>query len=630
MRTLSGFWGMAVKLLSYSLIAFQLYTTGMGPFSDIIQRSIHLSFVLTLVFLLKPPFKLKDGEAQTSVPLYDVALALISCASCVYLTMIARDILYDPLQWISWFDKAGAVALVFLVLEASRRSVGWTFPVLGLTFLFYAFCGELFPGIWGHQNFSFNMVFQTFYHNTRGIWGTMLGLSATMLAMFAIFGAILSGTGGAETFIRMGQRFTGQSVGGSGKVAVVASSLFGMISGSAIGNVVATGVFTIPSMKKAGYSREWAACIEAVASTGGQIMPPVMGAAAFIMAQLIGVNYIYIAKAAVVPAVLYYVSCFISIHLISLRYKIKGTDEKPNIAVGDYIVILVPLALFLVFLFLGYTVTIGAFYATLGALAIFVLRFAVTSGISIPRIVGKTADLCRHTAENGTKGIVEMCGILAGAQITISLINLTGFGVKLSDVIVSIGQGDIFLCLVCSMVVCIILGMGLPTTAAYVLGASVLAPPLIVLGVKPLVAHLFVMYYACLSAITPPVCVAVFMAAGLAKANWFKVGIIACSVALPAFVIPYTFHYNPALILEGPVADVVVGIVTALMGVFFIDVGVTGFVRARVNAVLRSALLAGGLLLLIPSLLWSAVGFAVGGAAFAVVWATGGKKAVEA
>lgn len=250
MRKLKGRWAIIVKVLSFALIAFQLYTTGRGPYSDIIQRGVHLSFVLTLLFLLKPARKLKEGEVQDFVPWYDVVLAGLSCATCVYLVSISGRILYDPLQWLSWFDKAASVILVILILEASRRSVGWTFPILGIAFLIYAFYGEMFPGVWGHQNFTFNMVFQNFYHSTRGIWGTMLGLSATMLSMFGIFGAILSGTGGAETFIKMGQRFTGRFTGGSGKVSVVASSLFGMISGSAIGNVVATGVFTIPSMKK--------------------------------------------------------------------------------------------------------------------------------------------------------------------------------------------------------------------------------------------------------------------------------------------------------------------------------------------------------------------------------------------
>ncbi len=620
MRKLTGPWKVIVNVLSVALIAFQIFTTARGPYSDIIQRSIHLSFVLTLLFLLKPARKLKDGQEQHSVPWYDVILALLSAACCIYLVTIANRVLYDPLQWVSLFDKIAAVALVLLILEAARRSVGWTFPILGFAFLFYAFEGEIFPGIWGHQNFSFNLIFQTFYHNTRGIWGTMLGLSATMLAMFGIFGAILSGTGGAETFIRMGQRFTGRFTGGSGKVAVIASSLFGMISGSAIGNVVATGVFTIPSMKKAGYSNEWAATVEAVASTGGQIMPPIMGAAAFIMAQLIGVSYIEIAKAAILPAFLYYLSTFVAIHLVSVRDKILGSGEHPSIRIGEYLVILVPLAIFIGYLLSGYTVLVGAFYATIGALVTYILNFLIVSKGNVKEAGKQTGRVLWHTVKGGTNSIVDMCGILAGAQITVALINLTGFGVKLSDVIVSIGQGNVFLCLVCSMIVCIILGMGLPTTAAYVLGAAVLAPPLITLGLKPLVAHLFVMYYACLSAITPPVCVAVFMASGLAKAKWIKVGGIACMIALPVFIIPFTFCYNPALILEGELLPIIIGLVTAMIGVALIDICLVGYIKQPVKLIPRFLMLAGGVLLLIPDYIVSLIGLAVGGAAFLMAW----------
>lgn len=615
MRKLTGFWKWTVNLLSISLVLFQLYTTGVRLFSDMIQRSVHLAFVLTLVFLLKPARKNKE---ETTVPWYDIALAFIACASCIYLITIYDTVIYSPLQWVSQIDKFFAVALVLLVLEASRRSVGWTFPILGLGFLAYAYWGQHFPGMWAHQGFSFNRIFQTFYHNTNGVWGTMLGLSATMLAMFAIFGAILSGTGGAETFIKMGQRITGQATGGSGKIAVVASSLFGMVSGSAIGNVVATGVFTIPTMKKAGYSNEWAASIEALASTGGQIMPPIMGAAAFIMAQLIGVSYISIAKAAILPALLFYTSCFVAIHLVSCRDGILGEKDKPGIKVSEYLVILIPLAIFLFFLFKGYTVQMGAFWATLGALTTYIITFAATRR-NLGEVARSTGEICFSTATKGASSIVEMCGILAGSQITISLVSLTGLGVKLSDVIVSLGQNNLFLCLFFSMVVCIILGMGLPTTAAYVLGAAVLAPALISLGLDPLIAHLFIFYFACLSAITPPVCVAVFMASGLAQANWLKVGLISCMVGLPAFVIPFTFSYNPALLLQGSLWEVLVALVTAFAGVVLIDVCVVGYYNGKVGWLPRAMLMVGGLLLLIPSLWLAVVGTAVSGVAFMMI-----------
>lgn len=619
MRKLNKAWTWVVRILSFGLVLFQLWTTGRGPYSDIIQRSIHLAFVLTLLFILKPATKKIGEKSQNgngSVPFYDVILAAIACASCVYLVTIAdQSLIYDPLQWKGPLDKFFAVILVVLILEASRRSVGWTFPILGIAFLIYAFWGEMFPGVWGHQNFSFNLVFQTFYHNTRGIWGTMLGLSATMLAMFGIFGAILSGTGGAETFIRMGQKFTGKYLGGSGKVACVSSSLFGMISGSAIGNVVATGVFTIPSMKKAGYPPEWAATIEAVASTGGQIMPPIMGAAAFIMAQLIGVSYLSIAKAAIIPALLFYVSAFLAIHLISAKLKIKGSDEKVVISVLEYLVILVPLAIFVTYICMGYTVLVGAYWATWGAIAMYVMKYMIESKCNVKEVVKNTGKVCYSTVMKGASSIVDMCGILAGSQITVSLINLTGFGVKLSDVIVSLGQGNPFLCLLFSMLVCIILGMGLPTTAAYVLAAAVLAPPLITIGFNPLVVHLFIMYYACLSAITPPVCVAVFMASGLAKANWFKVGKLSCMIALPVFIIPFTFCYNEALLLSGPLFQVIFAVVTAIVGVVFIDICVTGYFKKEVGIIARVVLIIAGILMVIPNNITSIFGLVLGVAA---------------
>ena len=623
MRKLNAFWTWVVRILSFGLVAFQLYTTAHGPFSDIIQRGVHLGFVLTLLFLMKPASKHLQEDPHGNVPWYDVVLALIAAASCIYLVSIANEILYDPLQWMGPSDIFASVALVVLILEASRRSVGWTFPILGLIFLIYAFYGEWFPGVWGHQNFSFNLVFQTFYHNTRGIWGTMLGLSAGMLAMFGIFGAILSGTGGAETFIRMAQRFTGKYTGGAAKVSVIASTLFGMISGSAIGNVVATGVFTIPTMKKSGYPPEWAAMVEAVSSTGGQIMPPIMGAAAFIMSQLIGVNYISIAKAALVPALLYYLSCFLSIHLVSAKLQIHGTNEKPHIPVMDYLVIAVPLVIFVAFLSQGYTVMIGAFYSTIGALGMYTAKYLVQTKDLKATGMG-VGTVCAKTVMGGTSSIVDMCGILAGSQVTVSLINLTGFGVKLSDIIVSLGQGSPFLCLVFSMVVCIILGMGLPTTAAYVLSAAVLAPPLISLGFQPLVVHLFIMYYASLSAITPPVCVAVFMASGLAKARWSKVATISCMVALPAFVIPFTFCYTPSLLLLGSMGEIVIAVATAIVGVVFIDFCVAGFVKKPISMVSRGLFLVGGILMVIPSLVLSLIGLGIG--ALAMVFSLKGEK----
>ena len=281
MRKLTGFWKHVITLLSVALVVFQIYTAGFGVFPDIVQRSVHLFFVLTMLFLLKP---VKKGVSMDRVPWYDVACSLV-CMFCTgYMICIYNQILWDPSQWISTLDKVCAVVLTVLILEASRRAVGLTFPVMAIFFLVYAFFGQMFPGTWAHKNFTFDQVFWNLYHTTNGIWGQMVGLSAGMLAMFGIFGAVLSITGGSQTFIKIAQKLTGRATGGPGKVALIASGLFGMISGSAMANVVATGTFTIPMMKDEGYDSEWSAAISAVGSTGGQIMPPIMGSAAFIMA----------------------------------------------------------------------------------------------------------------------------------------------------------------------------------------------------------------------------------------------------------------------------------------------------------------------------------------------------------
>lgn len=609
MRKLTGFWKWVVIILSISLVLFQMYTSGFGALPDIVQRTVHLFFVLTLCFILKPMRKGKDID---KVPVIDIVFTVLAAGATIYMFFIYEKILWDPLQWIGPLDKFFAVVIVILALEASRRSVGLTFPILGIIFLIYAYFGEYFPGMWGHQQFTIDYIFQNFYHTTNGIWGTMVGISATMLAMFGIFGAVLSETGGSQTFIKIGQILTGKSVGGPGKVALVASGLFGMISGSAMANVVATGTFTIPLMKKSKYSNEWSAAISAVGSTGGQIMPPMMGAGAFIMAQLISISYLKIAVAAIIPAVLYYLGAFVALHFLSLKLGIRGSAEKEKISFTEYAIVLTPIAIFIFLLVCAYTVTVAAFYATIGSIIIYAIFYFVKSK-DASKTAKNTGKLCYDISIKGAASILDMASLLAGSQITISLISMTGFGVKLSDLIVSIGQNNLFLCLILSMVVCVILGMGLPTTAAYVLAAAILAPALITMGLKPLVAHLFVFYFSCLATITPPVCAAVFLSSGIAEANWLKTGWLSCLIAIPAFVVPYTFAYNEALLLNGNLTDIVIGVVTAIIGVFFTGMSVAGYTNKKMSMFMRVIMLCGGVLMLIPNLMWSLIGLVVCG-----------------
>lgn len=602
MRKLEGFWSYVIGTLSLLLVGFHLYTAGFGIFPAMIQRSIHLGFVLVLCFILKPATK---KAAKDSVPIYDVILVIFSIMCTGFILLNYEKLLWDPLTWINPLDKILAFVMVFLVLEASRRTVGFTFPVLAILFFIYAYFGPYFPGVWGHQSFGYDILFQTLYHKTTGIWGTMVGISASLLAMFAIFGSLLSQTGGAGTFIKMGQSLTKNSVGGAGKVALIASGLFGMISGSAVANVVATGTFTIPLMKKSKYSNEWAAAISAVGSTGGQIMPPIMGAGSFIMAQILGINYITMAKVAIVPAFLYYFGSYIAIHYVSLKEKISGESYKDKISMTEYIVIFVPIIVFVSLLIKGYTVVTGAF---IGVICGFLTSLIVNVKKEKKNPVAIGSNLVYKISLASGQGIVSMASLLAGAQITITLVSMTGFGVKLSDLILSLGQNNLLLSLILAMVICIILGMGLPGTAAYVLAAAIIAPALINLNVDPLVAHLFVFYFANFSTITPPVCAAVYLSSSIAESNWLKTGSLSIFMALPAFIVPYTFAYNQSLMLNGSIVNVVISIITAVIGVSSIGMGVAGYIKKELSYIMRVLLVILGVIMVLPSLILSILG----------------------
>ena len=623
MRKLTGFWFKLVVVMSFALVLFQLYTAGFGVLPDIQQRSVHLFFVLAMIFILKP---IKKGVSMDKVPWYDTIFALLSFLCTGYMIFIYQKILWDPSQWISVMDKVLSLVLTLLIIEASRRCVGWTFPVLAAFFFFYSFFGQIFPGSWAHKNFSFDAIFQNLYHTTNGIWGQMVGLSAGMLAMFGIFGAVLSKTGGSQTFIKFAQKLTGKTVGGPGKVSLIASALFGMVSGSAMANVVATGTFTIPMMRKAGYDKEWSAAISAVGSTGGQIMPPIMGSGAFIMAQLIGVAYLTIAKSAAIPAILYYEGAFIALHYMSKRLGIRGEKSSEKINKYEAIIIFVPLLVFLVFLAFSYTVTKAAFYSTIIGVVTYAVCSLLNNKGSVRVAAKDTGNLCYGVVMEGASSILTMAGLLAGAQISIALISQSGFGVKLSSLIVDIGQGNLFLCLILSMVVCFILGMGMPPTAAYVLAAAVLAPALTTLNMEPLIAHLFVFYFSSIGAITPPVCAAVFLASGIADSNWLKTGGLSVILAIPAFVVPFTFAYTPALLLDGTIMDIIISSITAFAGVYFIGVSIAGFSSRAMNMFTRALCFAGGMCLIIPNLIVSAIGLVISLVGF--VLSGGFKKAV--
>lgn len=589
---LRGIWRTVVDILSIAFVTFHIYTGILGLYPDIIQRSIHLMLGLTICLVHFPLFKREDGKR--SIPLYDLFLIAIVISSCIYIITIYEEIMIDPMRNLSRIDSFLAIGLTIAILEGGRRSAGWIFTIMAILLMTYAYLGPYFPGIWKHKGFNISTILQTLYHTTNGIWGILLHVSATILAIFSIFSAVLLVTGGGETFIHIARAFTQKSIGGPAKVAIVASSLFGTVSGSAIANTVTTGTFTIPAMKASGYKPHFAAAVEAVASTGGQIVPPIMGAGAFIMAEILGISYLTICKAAVVPALLYYVCLYACVHFEAIKLNITPIKEKSEslfhiINIKRIIHLLLPVLTFLAFLIKGYTAMTSGLWATLLAFFLYIVlnwQFVVSNKKELVKSLFK---LCQTAADT----IMRVVALLASAQIIIGLISLTGVGVKFSDIIVSVGGENLFLSLTLVALICLILGMGLPTTGAYVLAASILGPAVIRLGLQPLSAHLFIFYFSCLSTVTPPVCAASLLAAGLAKAPWLRTALTGVTLSAAGFIVPFSFIYNPSILITNwSTTGTLPSIAISILGLIAIASSITGQLFAPIERIIVRIILA--------------------------------------
>lgn len=533
---------------------FVFYTAASGPFEGLIQRALFLALVAALGYAL---FPLGAGKSWRPLGLIvDLALTAITLAACGYVVW-NYDQIMTTLPWATTVDKALTAGLVLAVLELGRRTVGLIFPCLVLVGVGYALFGNLLPGPLHHRGFDSAFVTETIFLGDLGIWGMLTGVAATVIAAFVLFGALLLHTGGGQAFMDLAMRLGGRQPGGAAKIATIASGLFGMISGSAVANVATTGNFTIPMMIRLGYPRPFAAAVEAVASTGGQIAPPIMGAAAFVMAEILGIPYMTIILGAIIPAALFYLSVFMTVHFVAVRRNLAVVPEadlpawKTIIAPRRTLPILAALTGLGIGIWLGRSISTAAFYGVVGLLIAFV---ATQYGQLSPRkMIGKIVD----GLEDAGKGMVIIGVLLAGAQVLVSMINLTGIGVTLSSLIVTMAGDSVpFVALIVGGV-CLIMGMGLPTTAAYVLVAAVLAPAMTAVGVDPLAAHLFVFYFATISVITPPVCVAVFVGAGIAKTNWLPAAGEAVRLGAVTYVVPFLFLLYPGMTLQGSLFDAV-------------------------------------------------------------------------
>ena len=559
-RSLPAWLVPAVPAVALGLALFHLYTGAFGAFPNIQQRAPHVGLCLVLALLLYPPARrLARSRAALVFDGLLIAAVVVTCGWVV--------VEYDRIMSVGFFPTATdtwlGVLLTLILLEVSRRVVGWLFPALALVFLAYAYFGPLVPGAWAHRGLSLELISEILYSTDRGIWGLVTGVSATVIAMFIIFGSTLLKTGGGQTFMDLALYLSGRFTGGGAKVATVASSLFGTISGSAAANVATTGTFTISMMRKLGYRRSFAAAVEAVASSGGQIMPPIMGAGAFIMAEFLGVPYYEVALAAVIPAVLYFTSCFAAIHFEAKRSGYGVVDKTDIPRPRDFLhwrrslPVFGPLALLIGLLVMGYTPTTGAFWATV---ALMVSYLALGGIDSLGR---RLYDLLDGLVLAG-RGLVTVAILIACSQIILAMIAGTGVGVKFSALIISLAQDYLLLSLLLAMGIAMVLGMGLPTSAAYILAAAVVAPALVRLDLLPMQAHLFVFYFAILSGITPPLCATVFISAAMAEANWLKAALLSLRLALAAFIVPFLLVYHPELILVGDPMRIALAAVTGL------------------------------------------------------------------
>jgi TRAP transporter 4TM/12TM fusion protein len=585
--------------IAVAMALYHLYTGLFGAPEALLHRAIHLLFTLILIFMVYPGSK--EGSKIPGFILMATGVVPLIYLFYNYDYFITR---YPYVHPLSWADFIMGILLTLTLLEGARRSIGLAMPVTAVAFILYAYIGPYLPGLLHHAGTSTETIIDQLYMTTEGIFGIPLGVSATYVILFVIFGAFLERSGGGQFFMDLAAAVTGRSRGGPGKIAVVASSLFGTISGSAVANVMVTGQFTIPMMKRTGFQPHFAGAVEATASTGGQIMPPVMGAAAFVMAEFTGTPYLTVCKHALIPAMLYYISVFMAIHFEALRTNLRGmAEEAPRLAAvllskGH---LLVPVAVIIYLMFAGYTPMYASIFSIFSVIILANLKRETR--MKLMKVLG--------ALEEGAKGTLSVAVACACAGIVIGVINLTGLGLKFTSFVLFLAGNSLAPALLFTMAAGIILGMGLPTTAAYIVMAALLVPALIKLGIPEMAAHMFAFYYAIISAITPPVALAVYAGAGLAGSNMWKTGWAAVRIGAPGFIIPFMFAYSPSLLLIGPPSTAFLSVATATVGVVMLAGGMIGWFLKGTNAYERLFLLAGAILLIKPGITTDIIGLAL-------------------
>ena len=584
--THGGIVRLAVTVIAVAMAIYHMWAIAFGAPEAVFYRGIHLSFALTLLFLIYRRSSTMEGKPPE---LLDYALLVAGVAPILYL-FVFYDYIVNRIFYIDDLTPADMIfgtMLTLVVLEATRRVIGLALPITAVIFLIYGlFIARLEP----------MQMLDQLYMTTEGIFGIPLSVSAAYVLIFVMFGSFMERTGTGQLFMDFAMSLTGATAGGPGKVSVVSSSLFGTISGSAVANVMVDGPISIPLMKRSGFPPHFAAGVEATASTGGQIMPPIMGAAAFVMAEFLGVSYGQVVIWAIIPAILYYLACFAAVHFEAKRRGLVGLSraELPRLGsvLGERGHLFLPVIILLIVLYSGYSAPMAALIGTLTCFPVALLRASTRGYVTASNIIAAMAD--------GARNALPIALACASAGIVIAVVTLSGLGIVFTQFVVRLAQDTLLAALVLTMMAGIVLGMGMPTTPAYIIMTALLVPALIKLGVVVPAAHMFAFYFAILSAITPPVALAVFAAAGLAKADLWSSGMAAIRIGAAGFIVPFMFVYEPALLMIGDWTAILTSVLTASIGVILFAAGLHRYLLATLSYWQCGALIVAGLLLIKP------------------------------
>ena len=585
---------LVVVAIAVAMGLYHMWVIAFGAPEAILFRGTHLTFALVLLFLLHRRSVAMQGQLPGWL---DYVLLMLSVAPILHLFfnyeyVVTRIYYIDDL---TFADMAFGVLLIVMVIEATRRVIGWALPITALVFLTYGLVvARLGP----------ERILDQLFMTTEGIFGIPLSVSAAYVLIFVLFGSFMERTGTGQLFMDFAMALTGHTAGGPGKVSVVSSILFGTISGSAVANVMVDGPISIPLMKRAGFPPHFAAGVEATASTGGQIMPPIMGAAAFVMAEFLSVSYAQVVIWAVIPAILYYVACFSAVHFEAKRRGLVGLprSELPRLSVvlRERGHLFIPVIIILAVMYSGYSAPLAALAGTLACFPVAALRRSTRVYVTLPHLIDAFVD--------GAKNALPVALACACAGIVIGVVTLSGLGIVFTQFVVGLAQDTLVLALILTMIAGIVLGMGMPTTPAYIIMTALLVPAIVKLGVVVPAAHMFAFYFAVLSAITPPVALAVFAAAGIAKSELWASGWAAVKIGAAGFIVPFMFVYEPALLMIGDWQSIIIAFCTASIGILFFAAGLHGYLLAAASLWQRALLIAGGVLLIDPGLVTDIIG----------------------